>query len=84
MFVFHLSVIDAWGKPPPAIFWGNFKWPGDIHACQSVSGDRRALQPDGTIIIEQGGIKGAWTMVGVNISAVFGGQVGLIKLASLY
>ena len=69
------TVIDAWGKPPPAILMGNFKWGGDIEACEEVVADRRNVQQDGTIIIEQGGLKGAWAMVAINITGPLGGVV---------
>ena len=62
-------MIDAWGKPPSGILHGRFKWPGEMNECHRIKADRRSVQPDGTVITKEDGIKGAWSTAYISIDA---------------
>ena len=71
-FLVYLAVIDAWGKPPAGFTRGRLKWPGEMNQCIRIKANRTTVKPDGTVIEEVDGIKGAWSMVSLKLDFIFG------------
>lgn len=74
-------MVDAWGKPPAGFVRGRFKWPGEMLECIRIKANRTTTKPDGTIITEVDGIKGAWSMVAIKLGFLFPGEAGAVSFS---